>query len=143
MWETNPRICEIPSEERTLELAQEVGRNILAATVSTEPEGIATALGWKFEIKPIKSEALEALLFPLLRENCLIVTINSNLEPSPTHTKWLLCHEIGHSLFWRPGTPPQRGVRWKNPSFERKEEEYADNFADKLLPILEQGRYHE
>jgi hypothetical protein len=124
------RLCRVPDAADTEALADQMAtvlRNALAE--SAGPQDVANSLGWRYREGPIGSatSTVESLLVPLNRGGFSVV-VNTHRSPSPEHSIWLTAHEIGHSFFYMPGSPPRRIV-----PVTAEEEIFCDAFATSLL----------
>jgi hypothetical protein len=124
------RLCRVPDAADTEALADQMStilRNALAG--SPRPQDVAGFLGWRYREGAIGSatSTVESLLVPLNRGGFSVV-VNTHRSPSPERATWLTAHEIGHSFFYVPGSPPRRIV-----PVTAEEEIFCDAFATRLL----------
>jgi hypothetical protein len=124
------RLCRVPDAVDTEALADHMATVLGIEFVEHgRPEDATRALGWRYREGPIGSatSTLESLLVPLNRGGFSVV-VNSHRSPSPEHALWLTAHEIGHSFFYAPGSPPRRII-----PVTTEEEVFCDAFATRLL----------
>jgi hypothetical protein len=136
-WSETPRLRQLPSSDERLTIAVHLGRDLLNR-LGERPTAAAAAheLGWLYTSRPFECHGTEALLIPLLRGD-FSVAVNSSHHPSQERQAWLLAHEIGHSLFWVPGTPPRRLA-----PHSQAEEGFCDAFADDLSAVMGETPQH-
>lgn len=124
------RLCQVPDAAGTTALADQMAGILRTAFAGyVRPQDVATCLGWGYREGPIgaATSAVESLLIPLNRGGFNVV-VNTHHAPSSERTIWLLAHEIGHSFFYVPGSPPRRIV-----PVTVEEEDFCDAFATRLL----------
>jgi hypothetical protein len=103
-------------------------------------DAVSESLPWiqvRFERLAAHDGRQDALMCPLAGGGFRII-IDPDLSPADIEAgrdlqealDWRLAHELGHSFFFAPGTPPQRWARW-TPAEERE--------ADRLAAILLHG----
>ncbi|MFC5492277.1 hypothetical protein [Nocardioides caricicola] len=127
---TETRLCQVPTARQTWSLADamaDVLSDVLCGA-SARPGDVVGALGWRYREGVIGSadSTVESLLVPLLGGGFSVV-VNAQRSPSPARALWLTAHEIGHSFFYVPGTPPRRII-----AVTPEEERFCDEFADRL-----------
>jgi hypothetical protein len=132
MWETYPRLSEVPQDTRCVDLAQSIGRQLLPSYTYGSLDGIAAHLNWQYREDTIGKEnsTVQALLVPL-RKGDFSLIINKKYQFTPPEKLRLVGHEIAHSLFYAPGYPPRRII-----SHSLEEEVFCDKFADYLATEL-------
>lgn len=124
------RLWRVPTPAETAALADHMAtllRPVLASAAG--PQDVTSSLGWRYREGEVGSSTstIESLLVPLNRGGFSVV-VNTHRAPSPEHAMWLTAHEIGHSFFYAPSTPPRRIV-----PVTVEEEAFCDAFADRLL----------
>lgn len=127
---TETRLCSVPDLAQTQVLAEAMASALGASLApSVHPSDVVRALGWRYRMGSIGSgvSTIESLLVPLNRGGFSVV-VNAQRLPSPERAMWLTAHEIGHSFFYKPGSPPRRIV-----AVTAEEEHFCDAFADCLL----------
>jgi len=95
----------------------------------SSPECVVESLGWTLRVKPIgmPGSTVHSLLVPLLGGGFSVI-VNGHYNFSSRETLWLVGHEIGHSLFYTNGFPPERVI-----PCTLTEEKFCDAFADALF----------
>jgi hypothetical protein len=124
------RLCRVPNPGETAALADHMATVLSHAIAgSRRPEDATSSLGWRYRESPIGSptSTIESLLIPLNRGGFSVV-VNTHHSPSRERAMWLTAHEIGHSFFYAPGSPPRRIV-----PVTADEEAFCDAFAHRLL----------
>jgi hypothetical protein len=125
----------LPTREQGLFAGVSLTRRIGHESSLDLPERIVAALRWSVRAKDLGSRdgGHKALLIPLFDGGFSIL-----IDPEPPNEanapdrlnwwQWRVAHELAHSIFYRPGTPPKRAV-----SYVREEEEFCDGFAAGVL----------
>ena len=124
-----PRFSVLPDGEHLTCLVERVKQHVRPSIKVRSAQALADTVGCAYRLAPIGGEAstIESLLVPL-RTGGFSIVINSRQPRSEPEKLWLAAHEIAHSFFYVPGSPPRRIVRC-TPAEER----FCDAFADALL----------
>lgn len=123
-----------PAEEAVI-YAEEVARHWMDRGWWRNPEAVIRAMGWQVVSKCLgaPNDGPLAMLVPLFDGGFRFV-----LDPwaqkveghprSDSSRAFRLAHELGHVMFFTPGSPPRRVDR-----ITHFEEQFCDSFADALL----------
>jgi hypothetical protein len=96
------------------------------------------ARGWHAEIRPLRADrgGVEAFVVPCSQRQFRFVVDDSSSDLSrggerSRVAEFRLAHEVGHTLFYKPGAPPTR----RRPP-DADEERFCDDFARALLSFM-------
>ncbi len=129
------RLCRVPGTTETFALADRMATLLGPALAEPpRPDVAVSLLGWQYREANIGSPAstVESLLVPLVQGGFSVI-VNAHRSPCSSRAMWLAAHEIGHSFFYAPGSPPRRIV-----PVTADEENFCDAFATRLLSTRSQ-----
>lgn len=128
---------QIPTVPETEQLADALRPSL---TESTRPAVCLVESGWIVEARPFREgSSLRALLTPL-DSGIFAVDINSNYDLNDKTVDWLVCHELGHSLFYRW---KEDGQASRNAYGGIEEERFCSRLADKLIGRIALSRAYD
>ncbi len=126
----------VPEHAEVPRIAEAISRGLLT---DASPVDALAERGWVLERRPFRhGSSVRSTLTPLDRGR-FAIDINSNHPTDDRTIDWLICHELGHALFFAmsPNDRPRRGTY-----HGLSEERFCSRLADRLIGRTALSRFY-